>query len=1032
MADDTEIKYSDFIKKDGSFDELIAKLLIIRRELRETAKVAQKEFNIVSPGDSAQVNKLSKEVQALVLANKTLEKQIKLLTKAKKQRKKLTDEELIQAQKEKLTQRERIQRAKQIAIIEKEQGDTIKSLRAQLSLTSVAWAKLTDKEIQNSAAAKKLSKRKLDLTNQLKRLEKQTGDTRRNVGNYTDSLSKLGKTTARVFLGRSAVDFLRRLATGLKTLIDNNKDASKSIGELDGSLNRFTSGLTTVAVTILEFVAPTLIFLLDTGLSLLGLFFDLSEGVGEFVATSGELTKKTTELNDEFKKEKATADSLFFSLGKVTKGSKEHKEIVDKINTQYGEYLPNLLTEKSSLEEIAAAQETVNAALSKTFLLRAQQATQLDIFTNKANKTVDVFNNLKEAIEAEPLLDLNLSLNEFEDFVNVLGKSEGALQSFRKVLDQGDISNLTLSSKPSINIKADGTIDFLPPEDTGQNTLELAKKGLGDFANALAFVQNSNESTRNSFFDLIKETGQYNEAIDKTNSDIKSLQESLVTYDHELGTSTGRTKENSKALEDNIAARLAAIEALQNELNQVEAGNIQDRQERALRLEQLRFETLQQQRKLNFITLQELLKGQDEELKDVEKLNQRLSEEQLTEHENKKIEIIESFATKKKDIVIEAAEEEVNEQDKLNDETIRNSIGLLSDRQVKERAFQRKLEDQQLKAIGDKNKRQEQAELLSYKRRREDILSNEKLTLSQRKELLVAFEKEYQNFLQDAQQKPVDELIKNISKSTQKVGEIITKLFQDQADLSAKNVTEQEDNLSRARDRAEKGFESNIAFEEKELAKRQSEQLKRQKEQEQAAKILTLLNLVGAYAQSGDKNALARGFVDFALLEAFSSGIQGFYEGTENVEASLGSGAKMFSGVDAYLGVTNSGKMLRFDGQERIFNAAQNMALGYMSNDEAVTNALIGSQISDYNDPFNPVNQNLYEKHKSNLKESISTTVIVNDNSQVVQELRSLNKRIASQASNQIDVEKIYRNIYGIIKTEVREGLKRTGKKGRL
>ena len=987
MADDTEIKYSDFIKKDGSFDELIAKLLIVRRELRETAKVAQKEFNIVSPGDSAQVNKLSKEVQALVLANKTLEKQIKLLTKAKKQRKKLTDEELIQAQKEKLTQRERIQRAKQIAIIEKEQGDTIKSLRAQLSLTSVAWAKLTDKEIQNSAAAKKLSKRKLDLTNQLKRLEKQTGDTRRNVGNYTDSLSKLGKTTARVFLGRSAVDFLRRLATGLKTLIDNNKDASKSIGELDGSLNRFTSGLTTVAVTILEFVAPALIFLLDTGLSLLGLFFDLGEGVGEFVATSGELTKKTTELNDEFKKEKATADSLFFSLGKVTKGSKEHKEIVDKINTQYGEYLPNLLTEKSSLEEIAAAQETVNAALSKTFLLRAQQATQLDIFTNKANKTVDVFNNLKEAIEAEPLLDLNLSLNEFEDFVNVLGKSEGALQSFRKVLDQGDISNLTLSSKPSINIKADGTIDFLPPEDTGQDTLELTKKGLGDFANALAFVQNSNESTRNSFFDLIKETGQYNEAIDKTNSDIKSLQESLVTYDHELGTSTGRTKENSKALEDNIAARLAAIEALQNELNQVEAGNIQDRQERALRLEQLRFETLQQQRKLNFIALQELLKGQDEELKKVEELNQKLGEEQLTEHENNKLEIRKQFAIKI--IEIEALTEE-------------------SLREQREKAI-----DDQLKSVGSSS-------AILARQQKQIALENQKAIDDQLKAS------------QDKQKKNTKELLDSISSASKKVSEIITKLFQDQADLSAKNITEQEGNLSRARDRAEKGFESNIAFEEKELAKRQSEQLKRQKEQEQAAKVLTLFNLVGAYAQSGDKNALARGFVDFALLEAFGAGIQGFYEGTENVEASLGSGAKTFNGVDAYLGVTDSGKMLRFDGRERIFNAAQNMALGYMSNDEAVTNALIGSQISDYNDPFNPVNQNLYEKHKSNLKESIATTVIVNDNSQVVQELRSLNKRIASQASNQIDVEKIYRNIYGIIKTEVREGLKRTGKKGRL
>lgn len=1008
MADDTEIKYSDFIKKDGSFDELIAKLLIVRRELRETAKVAQKEFNIVSPGDSAQVNKLSKEVQALVLANKTLEKQIKLLTKAKKQRKKLTDEELIQAQKEKLTQRERIQRAKQIAIIEKEQGDTIKSLRAQLSLTSVAWAKLTDKEIQNSAAAKKLSKRKLDLTNQLKRLEKQTGDTRRNVGNYTDSLSKLGKTAARVFLGRSAVDFFRRIVSGANALIQANKKSSESLAEVDDSVNKAGNAFSKLAVGLLEFLAPAIVLILEGFTSLVGLFIDLEAGSNDFIATSEELQGVTDGLRKEFLKEAGAVDQVFTALEDANEGSKERKDLIDKINSQYGKYLPNLLSEKSTLEDIALAQNLVNEAISKSFLLKVQQETQTDIFVNKATALSNAFNSIKASAEkvGRPL---RFTLSDFQDYAEALTKGATASTAF-----VGQVTS---------------TVDSFGEY---QKTLDGAKFGLNNFAVQLSLIQRSGENVLDPFNDLVKETFLYNKAIAETGGSIKALEKDMQVYNHELGTSTGRTKENSKALEDNIAARLAAIEALQNELNQVEAGNIQDRQERALRLEQLRFETLQQQRKLNFITLQELLKGQDEELKDVEKLNQRLSEEQLTEHENKKIEIIESFATKKKDIVIEAAEEEVNEQDKLNDETIRNSIGLLSDRQVKERAFQRKLEDQQLKAIGDKNKRQEQAELLSYKRRREDILSNEKLTLSQRKKLLVAFEKEYQNFLQDAQQKPVDELIKNISKSTQKVGEIITKLFQDQADLSAKNVTEQEDNLSRARDRAEKGFESNIAFEEKELAKRQSEQLKRQKEQEQAAKILTLLNLVGAYAQSGDKNALARGFVDFALLEAFSSGIQGFYEGTENVEASLGSGAKMFSGVDAYLGVTNSGKMLRFDGQERIFNAAQNMALGYMSNDEAVANALIGSQISDYNDPFNPVNQNLYEKHKSNLKESISTTVIVNDNSQVVQELRSLNKRIASQASNQIDVEKIYRNIYGIIKTEVREGLKRTGKKGRL
>jgi hypothetical protein len=108
------------------------------------------------------------------------------------------------------------------------------------------------------------------------------------------------------------------------------------------------------------------------------------------------------------------------------------------------------------------------------------------------------------------------------------------------------------------------------------------------------------------------------------------------------------------------------------------------------------------------------------------------------------------------------------------------------------------------------------------------------------------------------------------------------------------------------------------------------------------------------------------------------------------------------------------------------------MALGYMSNDEAVANALIGAQISDYNNPFNPVNQNLYEDHKEGLKSAVSNTILVNDNSEVVNELRNLNKRIASQPNFSYELEKVYKRLPDLIKTEVRNGLKRITKTGRL
>ena len=63
---------------------------------------------------------------------------------------------------------------------------------------------------------------------------------------------------------------------------------------------------------------------------------------------------------------------LFNRLKDAEKGSKEHKKLMNQINEQYGKYLPNLLTEKSSLEEIATAQETVNTKLRQALALKAK------------------------------------------------------------------------------------------------------------------------------------------------------------------------------------------------------------------------------------------------------------------------------------------------------------------------------------------------------------------------------------------------------------------------------------------------------------------------------------------------------------------------------------------------------------------------------------------------------------------------------------------------------------------------------------
>lgn len=79
---------------------------------------------------------------------------------------------------------------------------SISQMRAELSVVSKAWADLSKEERLNSDTGKQLAARKLELTEALKAEEKATGDTRRNVGNYTKAMQglpgKIGNATSSI------------------------------------------------------------------------------------------------------------------------------------------------------------------------------------------------------------------------------------------------------------------------------------------------------------------------------------------------------------------------------------------------------------------------------------------------------------------------------------------------------------------------------------------------------------------------------------------------------------------------------------------------------------------------------------------------------------------------------------------------------------------------------------------------------------------------------------------------------------------
>lgn len=81
--------------------------------------------------------------------------------------------------------------------VNKTQIGTIENLRAQLSLNTIEWNKLTVNERENTITGRALAENTKNISDKLKVLESTIGDTRRNVGDYRESIEQAilgGKT----------------------------------------------------------------------------------------------------------------------------------------------------------------------------------------------------------------------------------------------------------------------------------------------------------------------------------------------------------------------------------------------------------------------------------------------------------------------------------------------------------------------------------------------------------------------------------------------------------------------------------------------------------------------------------------------------------------------------------------------------------------------------------------------------------------------------------------------------------------------
>ncbi len=182
--------------------------------------------------------------------------------------------------------------------------------------------------------------------------------------------------------------------------------------------------------------------------------------------------KATAELETQLQQELATADQLFNALKKENLEKEEKARLISLINTKYGKYLDNMLSETSSANELALAHKRVAAALREEMMAKGQQA-------------------IMEKVAGDSYEKMGEGLDRMQKSVADYFKRFGVYDPNKK----GNKGYLTIKQEDAINQLMDAI------EDSAKSLFENAKEG------QTISVGDIEKKVKNYFLSRSKKTG---------------------------------------------------------------------------------------------------------------------------------------------------------------------------------------------------------------------------------------------------------------------------------------------------------------------------------------------------------------------------------------------------------------------------------------------------------------------------------------------------------------------------------------------
>lgn len=286
-----------------------------------------------------------------------------------------------------------------------------------------------------------------------------------------------------------------------------------------------------------------------------------------------DVTVSANNLDDSLKNYNKTsnaaaieANQLFSRLKNTAKGTKEHSDAINAVNTQYAKYLPFLITEKTKLEDIEKAQWKVNDELRKSMALKAKNSAMDEVGTQYTNKMADNLSNIQETYNRAGIRKLGeLDINYITE---AAAKYKEAGQGF---------SDIVNSVWKDLYYKGGKSFELVKHGGLLSNEWNYLKENLTGYIANYWNQQVALKNVQKKYDPLI---GDYQEKPEETDAPY------TIVEDEKDSERKKREQEALKAARGKYQAAMSAIEVFYKQQQQVVKQSYTDRKITSERMEQ--------------------------------------------------------------------------------------------------------------------------------------------------------------------------------------------------------------------------------------------------------------------------------------------------------------------------------------------------------------------------------------------------------------------------------------------------------------